>query len=129
MPPNAISAPKARQAVITKWKPSGQNAGLVAQQASMKTASAAPDAATSKPGLPCPATREVNAVRATLKNECGSSPRVGGTRTYCLRPSQKISVAMNIRMPGIPNATAGPKLRRNNGISSEAKKLPKLIVQ
>ncbi len=36
---------------------------------------------------------------------------------------------MNISAPGMPNAIDGPSSRRNSGISSEAKKLPKLIVQ
>ena len=72
------------------------------------TAKATPKPATSRPLRPCPATLLVSAVRATLKNESGSSPRVGGTRTYCRRPSQKMMVAMPIRMPGMPNATAGP---------------------
>ena len=93
---------------MTKPKSSGQNAGLNAQQANIATASTAPACATRSPDRALPGTRVVNAVRATLKNESGSSPRGGGTRTYCLRPSQKISVAMNIRMPGMPNATAGP---------------------
>ena len=37
--------------------------------------------------------------------------------------------ATAIRMPGMPKATLGPKSRRKIGISSEAKKLPKLMVQ
>ena len=99
---------------MTKWKSSGQKGRLTpnhacsAQHSSIATARATPKPATSRPGRPCPPTRVVSAVRATLKNESGSLPSVGGTRTYCLRPSQKITVAMPIRMPGMPNATAGP---------------------
>ncbi len=46
-------------------------------------------------------------MRATRKNECGSEG-AGGTFTYFLRPDQKMTVAMNIRIPGTPNASAGP---------------------
>ena len=84
------------------------NHACSAQHSSIATASATPNPATSNPGLPCPAFRDNSAVRATLKNESGSSPRLGGTRTYFPRPSQKTSVAMNISTPGMPNATAGP---------------------
>ena len=129
MPPSRITRPSAMQALITKSNFSGQKDGPMAKHSITSTAVAMPAAATSNPGLPCPPRRANKAVRDTLANESGSSPRVGGTRTYCLRPSQKISVAMNISAPGMPKAIAGPKLRRNSGISSEAKKLPKLIVQ
>ena len=54
MPPKAISAPSARQAVITKPKDSGQKPGLIAQHSSIATASAAPKAATRKPARPWP---------------------------------------------------------------------------
>lgn len=120
---------------MTKWKSSGQNGRAMpkpacrAQQASIASASSAPAPATSSPRLPCPGACASSAVRATWKKESGSSPRLGGTRTYLPRPSQKTKVARNISTPGMPNATAGPKPRRNSGISSEAKKLPKLIVQ
>ncbi len=40
-----------------------------------------------------------------------------------------MKVAMNISTPGMPNAIDGPSSRRNNGISNDAKKLPKLMVQ
>jgi hypothetical protein len=80
------------------------------------------------PGRPCPSPRAQSAVNATRRNECGSAG-AGGTFTYFLRPDQKMTVAMNIRMPGIPNATAGPYLRRKMGMSSEAKNEPKLMVQ
>ncbi len=71
MPPNAISAPSARQAVITKWKSSGQNgsatpAACSAHTTSMPAASTPPAMATARPGLPCPGARDNSAVRATL---------------------------------------------------------------
>ena len=46
-----------------------------------------------------------------------------------LAPNQKKTVAMNIIAPGMPNATAGPYLRRKIGMSSEAKNDPKLMIQ
>ena len=128
-PPKTMSAPSARQAVITNSNCAGQNAGFSAQHTSSTAASVAPQAARTSPGRPLPSARADSAVAATWKKECGSWPRVGGTRTYCVRPSQKISVAIPIRIPGMPKATAGPYSRRKIGISSDAKKLPKLIDQ
>ena len=61
-------------------------------------------------------------------NESGSAPE-GGTFTYCRRPAQKMTVAMNISTPGTPNATAGPKWRSSSGANSEAKNEPKLMIQ
>ena len=91
-------------------------------------ASAAPMAATMSPGRPCPSPRDHSAVRATRRNECGSAD-AGGTFTYFLRPAQKMTVAMNIRIPGMPNATAAPYLRSKIGMKSEAKNDPKLMLQ
>ena len=122
-------APNARQAVITKPHASGQivtPANLSAHSSSIATAPTMPTAATSVPGpKPLPS----SALRTMLRNESGSLPRDGGTLTYLLRPSQKMKVAMNMRMPGMPNAHAGPQLRSTSGISSEAKNEPKLMIQ
>ena len=68
------------------------------------------------------------ASRDTRRNECGFGG-AGGTITYCLRPSHRITVAMNISTPGMPNATAGPSCRRKIGINSDAKNEPKLMIQ
>src|SRR5690606_6675917 len=72
MPPKAISAPSARQALITKWKSSDQNGSETpaqacsAQDTSMSTATTTPAMATASPVLPCPGACENSAVRATL---------------------------------------------------------------
>jgi hypothetical protein len=71
---------------------------------------------------------EASAVRETFRNECGFGG-AGGTNTYCLRPSQKITVAMNMSAPGIPKATLGPNPRRKMGMRNDAKNEPKLMIQ
>ena len=43
--------------------------------------------------------------------------------------SRNEEVAMNIRMPGMPNAQDGPQASRMRGMSSDAKKEPKLMIQ
>src|SRR6478609_686327 len=67
-------------------------------------------------------------VCATFRNESGSGG-VGGTITYCRRPSQRMAVDKNISAPGMPNAIAGPKFFRKTGMSSDAKNEPKLMIQ
>src|SRR4051794_39965531 len=76
----------------------------------------------------CPRTPEAIASRDTRKNECGFGGD-GGTITYCLRPAHRTAVEINISAPGTPNATAGPRYRRNMGIRSDAKNEPKLMIQ
>ena len=66
-----------------------------------------PVTATHRPGRPWPGDWVSKAVRITLPKEFGSFGG-SGTSTYFLRPIQKIKVAMNIRMPGMPKAQAGP---------------------
>src|SRR5690606_16406202 len=128
-PTPAMIAPNARHAVMTNPHASGQiptSANFSAHSASITTAPTRPTAATS---VPMPNPLPSNALRTMLRKESGSLPRDGGTLTYFLRPSQKMKVAMNIRMPGMPNAHAGPQLRSTSGISSEAKNEPKLMIQ
>jgi len=52
-----------------------------------------------------------------------------GARTIFLRPPQKNKVAINIAIPGIPNAHPGPYfgLPRSQGQRSEEMKEPALI--
>ncbi len=120
MPPKASSSTTARQAAITKphW-------GVMHNEA---TAPATPTPATVRPGRDWPGWRASSAVRATRNTEWGSAA-AGGTCTYFLFPIQNTTVAMNISSPGMPNATAAPKSRRKMGVSSEAKKEPKLMIQ
>ena len=75
-----------------------------------------------------PALPAARAVRQTRRKELGSGG-VGGRSTYCRRPIQKTSVAMNIKAPGMPKATAGPYCLRKMGINSDAKNEPKLMIQ
>ena len=95
--------------------------------ASDATASTTPAAANIVPA-PFPGAGPMRALRTTLRKESGSGGE-GGTWTYFLRPAQKITVATNIRMPGMPNAMLGPWFLRKMGIRSDAKNEPKFIVQ
>ena len=100
----------------------------------MRKTAFTPSTASSGCSAPAPAQKEPvrprfrSALRTTSRKECGFFP-VGGIFTYWLRPSQKMSVAIPIRIPGMPKATAGPKSRSVFGMSSEAKKLPRLMLQ
>ena len=121
-----MNTPSARQKVITKLKCSGHQVGAIAQAANMPMAATAPSTARMSPPRPLPGASK--ALRATLISESGLVGE-GGTCTYFLRPLQKITVAMNMRMPGMPKAHAGPHEVRKIGISKDAKNEPKLIVQ
>jgi hypothetical protein len=98
MPPNASSSTSAVQAAITK-----PHDGVMHSEITRRHA---PAPATIRPGRDWPP-RASRAVRATLLNESGFGA-AGGTCTYFLRPAQNTSVAIAIRMPGMPKATAGP---------------------
>ena len=55
------------------------------------------------------------------------APPDGGTWTKWLRPIQNTSVASAISTPGTPNATPGPKLSSNRGITINEAAEPRLI--
>ena len=74
------------------------------------------------------ATSLFSAVHTTFRKLCGLAPRAGWC-TYFLRPLHRISVARPISTPGRAKATLAPKCFRMTGISSDAKKLPKLMLQ
>ena len=99
MPPKASSTTSAVHAPITM-----PQLGIMANEA---IAPITPRTATVRPGRPAPGLCASRAVRATRMKECGSRG-LGGTLTYFLRPLQNTRVAMAIRMPGMPKATAGP---------------------
>ena len=119
-PPKPITRPSATSTAMT-----GSSAP---NQASTSTASVKPVTARIRPGRPRSIEGAISAVRTTRRKPCGSDG-VGGTTTYLRRPDQKMTVAMNIRMPGMPKAQRGPSVRRMIGISSEAKNEPKLMIQ
>ncbi len=49
--------------------------------------------------------------------------------TYCGCPSQNTTVAIAIRIPGMPKAQLGPYFFKITGISSVEKNEPKLIAK
>ena len=130
MPPKAIRQPSATSTAITPFAAAADadSAEAITQnsEASEHSASTAPIPATTSPARPWPGAN--SAVRTTRRNECGLDA-AGGTCTYFLRPAQKMTVAIAISTPGMPNATLGPYSRRNTGISSDAKNEPKLMIQ
>ena len=97
MPMAAISRPSAMSTASTKPSEGIRNSEPMASSAPMP-ATMVPEPVPSFPS---------RAERTTRRNESGFGG-AGGTCTYFLRPDQKITVAMNIRMPGMPNATLGP---------------------
>ena len=120
MPPNAITATSARHARDRR----NRTVGMSSERSRSPPRRA--DAPRRTLAAPCPDASAV--ARRRRRNECGFGG-AGGTITYCLRPSQKTTVEMNISTPGMPNATAGPSCCRNIGISSDAKNEPKLMIQ
>ena len=116
------------------WSKSIQKKGMKAKIESTRKTAFTPSTASSGCSVRArsrkrpPWRRLRQALAITAVNECGSRPD-GGTLTYRPRPIQKTSVAIPIRMPGIPNATAGPKSRSVLGISIEAKNDPRLMLQ
>src|SRR5882724_11318296 len=114
-PPNAITPTSARQAEMTNPNFDMSRNDPTAEAAAMATRT-------------WPRRPEAIASRETRRNECGFGG-AGGTITYCLRPSHKTAVEMNMSTPGIPKANAGPRYRRKIGIKREAKNEPKLMIQ
>ncbi len=94
MPTKASSSTSAVQAAITK-----------PQLGDIKSEAIAPNKPTMATVRPAPLVER--AVRDTRENECGFGA-AGGTCTYFFFPLQNTMVAMNIMMPGMPKATAGP---------------------
>ncbi len=116
------------------WSNSIQKKGMKAKMERTRKTAFTPSTASSGWSARAPSRNEParprfrSALRTTSRKEWGFFP-VAGIFTYWLRPSQKMTVAIPIRIPGMPKATAGPKRRRVLGISREAKKLPRLMLQ